>query len=458
MSLPSMIPSLHPADLTGHLDRTAARIVCGSQFLLQIVFLGFVLLVGPSCGQERPRLVLAVGGAPAELSFWAELVQDFSRQSGHQLELRRQPADSDQQRQGLIIALDGRQSDPDVFLMDVAWIGLFAAAGWLRPLSGMDTSPFFTKVVDEADRYRGRLLALPVYMDGGVLYYRRDLLERFGIAGPPQTQEELRRTAQRVQAAMRPEDRSFHGFVWEGAQYEGLVVNFMEFAGSRGGFRRQDGVWRLDSPANRHALRFMYDLIHVYEISPQSTYTEMREEEVRLAFQGGHALYDRNWPYAWALHQAPGSPVRGKVGVAPLPAPPDGKSVSALGGWHVGISRFSDEPEAARQLVVYLTSRTVQKRMMLELGWNPGRQDLYADPEILAAAPHLEELARVFRQAVPRPNVPYYPQLSAVAQRHLNSALAGDESPAQALARIDSRLAALAARYAPAGDGRQESR
>jgi multiple sugar transport system substrate-binding protein len=393
--------------------------------------------------------VFSVGGAPAELAVWEQFVADFEDRTGIEVEIARQPSDTTQRRQGLIVALDSGQRNPDVFLMDVAWVGLFAAAGWLEPLTGVDRTPFFPGIVETVDVHDGALLALPVYVDGGVLYYRRDLLEQYGVDGPPQTLAQLRRTALRVQAGERPQRPDFYGFVWQGAQYEGLVCVFLELAGAEGGFTRRDGRLLVDTEANLRALRAMCAMIWDDRISPPSTFTEMREEQVRTWFQQGNALYERNWPYAWSLHQASDSPVRGAVGVTAVPALRADDRVSTLGGWHAAISVHSDRKADARRFIEFITSYELQKRMVTALGWNPGRRDLYNDPEVLASAPHFAELARVFQHARPRPVEPYYPQLSQILQRRLNAALAGSIAPVDALAEAQREIDALVERYAP---------
>jgi multiple sugar transport system substrate-binding protein len=197
------------------------------------------------------------------------------------------------------------------------------------------------------------------------------------------------------------------------------------------------------------ALGFQRDLIARHRISPPSTYTEMKEEEVREAFQRGNALFERNWPYAWTLHQGEGSPVRGKVGLAPLPHFPGGASIATLGGWHVGISRHSDVKEESWKLLRYVVSYRTQKKLTLRLGWNPGRSDLYEDLEVLAALPHFGRLREVFESLLPRPSLPYYTQVSNVLQRRLNAALAGQMPPEEALGAADAQVRHIARRYQP---------
>ncbi len=420
-------------------------------------YLGAVVLAAAvlaGCAGKEEAVTLAVGGTPNELDFWEVIIGEFEKESGINVELQRQPTDTDQRRQSLVLALKSGHRNPDVFLMDVAWIAQIAASGWLEPLdehvrgAGMDLDAFFTRVVDLADRYDGKLVALPVYVDGGLLYYRKDLLSRHGIDRPPDTWQELIRYSLKVQEKVRADNPAFHGFVWQGAQYEGLICNFQEFAASNGGgIVGPDGRIALDTPANREALRLMYDLIHTHGVSPPNTFTEMKEEEVRLAFQRGDALFERNWPYAWSLHQADGSGVQDAVGIVPLPHFPSGRSASTLGGWHVGISAFSDVTGPSFQLVEFLTSFPVQKKLAMELGWNPGRKDVYTDSEVVAKFPHFDVLRAVFDNALPRPNLPYYTQVSKVLQQHLNAALAGQVTPEKALADAQRDAEKVVKRY-----------
>ncbi len=406
--------------------------------ILFALLMASLLLV--TCTRREGKLTFMVGGAPSEVEFWEKLTESFKEETGIPVDLIRQPTDTDQRRQGLVIPLKSKQKDPDLFLMDVVWIGQFAASKWLQPLDGYIRregfllEPFFGRVLESADRYNGKLIALPVYVDGGLLYYRRDLLQRFGYRAPPRSWPELVRCAVKIQTTLRRENPNFWGFGWQGAQYEGLVCNFLEFAASNGGgFTTQEGKLCLNLPENIEALEFIVDLIHRYKISPPNTYTEMKEEEVRSLFQSGNALFERNWPYAWSLHQSGGSAVKGKVGIAPLPGFAGKPGASALGGWHIGISRYSDAPAQAWEFVKFVTSYKVQKELVVGLGWNPGRVDIYDDQEVRGKIPHLQALKGVFQTTVSRPNLPYYPQISEVIQRWVNRALAGKIGAKEAL-------------------------
>lgn len=421
-----------------------------------ILIAGAVLLlaIAGCSGKQTSQLTIAIGGAPNEVDFWEKLITQFEQESGIAVTVRRQVTDTDLRRQELFLALKSKQADPDVFLMDVVWIPQFVQSGWLQSLdtymgkSDVNPDQFLMRVVRLADAYDGHVMALPVYVDGGLLYYRIDLLEKYGYDGPPETWEHLQDCAERIEQDERKSIPDFYGFVWQGAQYEGLVCNFLEFAGSNnGGILDSIGTVIVDSPANVEALTFMYDLIHLSEVSPPNTYTEMKEEEVRTYFQQGKALFERNWPYAWALHEDSTSPIAGKVGIAPLPHFDGGHSVSTLGGWHVGISQYSDVKPEAWRLVEYIVSHNTQKQLALNLGWNPGRIDVYDDPEVLEKMPQLAALREIFAHALPRPTVPYYSRISSILQRDLNGALAGNMTPGQALSDAQKEIESVVREY-----------
>lgn len=410
--------------------------------------LTFLLLSGVifSCGNGKEELTFWIGGSPDEINFWQEIIESYEQESGREVTMVRQPTYTDQRRQSLVVSLTAGQPNPDVFLMDVVWLKQFAQSDWLEVLdphidrTGFSIDPFYKRILDLTDRYNGKLYALPVFVDIGLFYYRTDLLEKHGFPGPPETWEQLVDYSLQVQNAEREKNPGFYGYVWQGAQYEGLVCTFLEFISSNGGSIRDDEGFDISSEANIRALQFMQDLIHKHRISPLNTYTEMKEEEVRRAFQRGNALFERNWLYAWNLHQSDGSPVQGKTGMTSLPAFSGNPYASALGGWHVGISAYSDVREEAWDLMRHILSYEIQKKLVLEVGWYPGRKDIYQDQEILEKLPHVEKLQEIFQHTVNRPNLAYYTQVSDVIQRFVNRCLAGRLEPDEALREIQTEI------------------
>src|SRR3546814_19505973 len=112
----------------------------------------------------------------------------------------------------------------------------------------------------------------------------------------------------------------------------------------------------------------------------------------------------RNWADAWAVASAGDGPLKGKVGVAALPAGEDGRPAATLGGQQLAVSRYSEHPEEAADLVRYLTSYDEQKRRALEGSFNPTRRSLYDDAALLAANPFYGLFLDILENAVARPS------------------------------------------------------
>ena len=184
----------------------------------------------------------------------------------------------------------------------------------------------------------------------------------------------------------------------------------------------------------------MRDLIAVYGVSPPLV-TTATEEPTRHIFGTGKAVFMRNWPYAWTVLQKPGSIVRGRIGAAMLPSFAGHSSAAALGGWQLGVNRFSRNPQAAEQLVKYLTSPEIGKELTLAIGYNPARRSLYHDADLVRAYPLMPDLYKVFMTARPRPVTPYYMMITQVLQPELSAAITGIKTPREALASAQKQVA-----------------
>jgi multiple sugar transport system substrate-binding protein len=387
---------------------------------------------GRSSGETAGNIVVfkhgKIAGDPA--LFKALLDRFEAAHPGVKVKDETLPASTDEQHQFYAINLEGRSSDFDVLSMDVIWVPEFARAGWIKDLSDLVTqeerSNFFPGPI-EAVTYDGRIFAVPWYIDAGVLYYRKDLLGKYGFA-PPKTWEDLVRIAQHITSR----EKDLYGYIWQGKQYEGLVCNVLEFFWGNGGDVLRQGKPVIDSRENNAAIAFMRDLISAFKVSPPLVTTTI-EEGTRHIFGNGRALFMRNWPYAWNLFNAENSPVRGKVGVAPLPAFPNHDSASTLGGWQLGVNSFSKRAEAAAKLVRFLTSPDAQKTMALTIGYKPTRQSVYQDGELRARQPFIASLYDILMKARPRPVSPYYMMMTQVMQPEFSAIISGIRTPGDGL-------------------------
>lgn len=359
------------------------------------------------------------------------LLDRFEREHpGIRVKAETLPSSTDEQHQFYVTNLEGQSSAFDLFSLDVIWVAEFARAGWLNGLNHLfppeERAQFFPGSIDAA-QFQGGIYAIPWYIDAGLLYYRKDLLGKYGFS-PPKTWLELVKIAQTIMA----KEQEMYGFLFQGKQYEGLVCNAFEYMRSRGGKVLEGGKAAIDSIENREALEFMRALIAEYRVSP-SLVTTAVEETTRNIFGNGKAIFMRNWPYAWHLFQKEGCSVKGKVEISSLPSFPGGESAPTLGGWQLGINRYSRNPKEAEKLLTFLTSTTSQKTLALALGYHPTRTTVYQDQELLRQQPFLARLAEEFMKARPRPVTPYYMMLTQVMQPEFSAVLTGIRSPSEAL-------------------------
>jgi multiple sugar transport system substrate-binding protein len=326
-------------------------------------------------------------------------------------------------------------------MLDCIWVPEFARAGWLLDLTSHlqpdELEPNFPSAVASAT-YGGRVWALPWNFNVGLLYYRADLLAKYGLR-PPETYEELVEQVRRIRAGER--DPALDGYVWQGKQYEGLVVNVLEAFWANGARLLADDGTVFPEPARAaDALRFLRGLI-VTGVSPAWT-TAADEELSRRAFGDGHAIFLRNWPYAMDLFEGRGSAVRGKVAFAPLPGRARGEpGAGSTGGAHLGVSRGSRYPELALALARHLTSEKAQRAIALGAALSPTRQALYRDPDVVRGHPAMPRLQTLALAGRPRPVTPYYLLLSATVQPEFSAALVGVKPPERAIADAGARLA-----------------
>ncbi len=413
--------------------------------LRHVVILGglFCIVLFQGCSQNLPveddtvTIVFKHGKIAGNATPLELLIKRFEAENpGIRVKDEPLPATTDEQHQFYVINLEGRSSDFDVLSMDVIWVQEFARAGWLRPLDGIfppeEREEFFEGPV-RAVTYRGSVYGIPWYIDAGILYYRKDLLEKYNLP-VPRTWTELISAVRKI----KEKEDGVYGFIWQGRQYEGLICNVMEYMwGNGGGFIDNGGFHAMRQP-NIEALAFMRGLI-VQGITPEFVTTSV-EETTRHIFGSGRAIFMRNWPYAWNIFNREDSPVKGRIGVTMLPAFEGREPFSTLGGWQLGINRYSRHPREAERFIRFLTSYESQKTLALTIGYKPTRKALYMDRDLRTQQPFMVELYHIFERAKPRPLTPYYMMISQILQIEFSSVIAGIKTPEDALSAIDTQV------------------
>ncbi|MCW5664726.1 MAG: ABC transporter substrate-binding protein [Piscinibacter sp.] len=401
-----------------------------------------VLAFGLAGAAPAAQLTIACGSNAADADHCGRFAQEWGRRNGHTVKMYTAPASATDNLALLRQQFAAKSSDIDVILIDVVWPGVIKDhLVDLKPYSqGAEKAHFPTIVANNT--VDGKLVGMPWYTDAGLLFYRRDLLAKYQLR-PPATWDELAATAKRVMEGERAAGaKDFQGFVFQAKAYEGLSCNALEWVASAGGGTVVDpsGAVTIDNPAAARALDNAAAWIGT--IAPGGV-LNYAEEDSRGVFQTGGALFMRNWPYAWALAQAADSPVRGKVGIAPLPAGPGGRPAATLGGAQLGVSKYSKNVAAAAALVMHMTSAEVQKHRAIGGSYNPTIVELYKDPEVVTANPFMAELLPVFTHAVARPAGATglkYPEVSRAFWDAAHDVLSKKSSGADAVRRLDGKL------------------
>ena len=431
------------SDATEKVLLTRARHALGAMAALAaMASLGLLQGCRPGAKTGEGTVLTFSGSAlGAEGTLVARQLKRFSRlHPDIRVELQRTPDDASQRHQLYVQWLNARGGNPDILQLDVVWTPEFAAAGWVLPLNRFapPVGEFFPATI-EANTWAGELFALPWFADVGLLYRRTDL-----VPNEPKTLGEMVNAA--TKAMSRPGGPRY-GIVWQGARYEGLITTFVEYLGAFGGaIIDKQGRVVVDQPEAVRALEFMRDELYASRIAPLDVLT-WHEEESRFAFQNGTAVFMRNWPYAFEqMNDSKQSRVAGKYAVSPMPRAGEGSghSTATLGGAQLAINAYSESPDAAYQLIAYLTAPEQMLERAQAVGQYPTCPSLYDDPRLKSALAIPVEHARgAIESATPRPVTPIYTEMSEILQIELHRALVGQAEPRDALKSAANRINAL---------------
>ncbi|MEK0157433.1 ABC transporter substrate-binding protein [Arthrobacter oryzae] len=342
---------------------------------------------------------------------------------------------ADQQHDDLVQNYQAKNPNYDVASVDVVWTAEFAAKGWLQPLKdkmAVDTTGMLEPTI-EAGSYKGTLYAAPVSSDGGILYYRKDL-----VPTPPKTWDEMMEMCSIAKA------NNIGCYAGQFKKYEGLTVNASEAINSFGGsVLDKDGKPSLNTPEAKTGLE---NLAKAYENGniPKEAIT-YQEEEGRQAFQDGKLLFHRNWPYVYNLATTEASSkVKDVLGMTALPGQ-SGPGASSLGGHSAAVSVYSKNKATALDFVKFLTAEEQQKFFATQGSLAPVLGNLYEDQELVAKLPYLPVLKTSIENAVPRPVTPFYPAVTKAIQENAYPAIKGEKSVETALSDMQKSIESASA-------------
>jgi len=392
------------------------------------------------------NLSIAVGDTGNELEGLRQQVKVFEDRTGHTVNIVSMPSSSSEQFSQYKLWLAAQNTDIDVYRVDVIWAPQLASQLLDLTEATADVIGEHFPAIVESQTVDGKLVAMPLFTDAPALYYRKDLLEKYG-AEVPKTWDEMAATAKMIMDKEREAGNpDMWGFVFQGKAYEGLTCDALEWVKSSGGGQivEADGTISINNPNAAAAIERAKGWVGT--ISPPGVLA-YGEEESRGVWQTGNAVFMRNWPYAYALGNTDESPIKGKFDVTTLPYAKDGDhSAATLGGWNLAVPKFVRDPDAAIELVKFLASPEQQKVRALFSGNLPTIQSLYEDPDIAEKLPIIPRWQAVFQNAVPRPSAPTklkYNEVSSDFWTAVHNTLSGKGSAADNLAALEIELVKL---------------
>ncbi len=418
------------------------------------------LLVAAACGSDEPG-----GGSPSAtgaavdltkkgpIEYWQgkdtsgnmpKLIAQFNEQHPDgKVTLHELPDNADQQRQQMIQNTQIKNPAMAVMSVDVVWTAEFAAKGYVieLPKDQFPTDSFLPATVATAT-YFNKLYAYPWGSDGGLLYYRKDLLDKYNLK-PPTTFDEMKAACDTIRGGEN--DSKLECFAGQYNKYEGLTVNFDEAVHGAGGvIVGDDGKPNVATPEATKGLQTLTDWFKNGDI-PKGAIT-WQEEQGRQAFQNGTLIFHRNWGYVYNLaNKTDGSSkVAGKFDVAPLPGI-TGPGVSSLGGHNLAIATNAENKGTAAEFLKFMATPEVQKSNTLAASATPTIASLYTDPDIVKKLPYMPIQLKSVEGAAPRPIAVEYGDVTLAIQDAAYSALpgGGTTAPDAALQQLQSKLQTL---------------
>src|SRR5215207_9927547 len=372
-----------------------------------------------------------------DIEFWTgkdtsgnlpKLIQKFndSHPNG-KVTLHELPDEADQQRQQMVQNTQIKNPKMAVLNVDVVWTAEFAANQYIEalPPDQFPTEGFLKPTVDSAT-YFNKLYAYPHRSNGGLLFYRKDLLEKYSLQVPT-TFDEMKAACDKITAGENNPKLSCYAGQFN--KYEGLTVNFDEAVHGAGGvIVGDDGKPNVATPEATKGLQTLADMFKNGDI-PKAAIT-WQEEQGRQAFQNGTLIFHRNWSgiYSQASKTDGSSKVAGKFGVTQLPGI-TAQGVSSLGGHNYAIAKNAENKGTAVDFLKFMSSPEIQKSNAMATSSAPTLQELYTDADLLKKYPVYPILLKSIETAKPRPKAVEYGDVALAIQDAAYGARQGQTAP-----------------------------
>ncbi len=330
----------------------------------------------------------------------------------------------------------------DVFSVDQIWVPRFAK--WAVRLENYIPSIQKKNILSyalESCIYNDTLVAVPLYIDVALMYYRKDLIKKLPDSNSYLAKIENSITWEdliELGKNFKKEQNPF--FIFQADDFEGLICSFVEMMASQGETIVRHDSLRLHTPEAKKALQMLIDLVNTFKISPVQV-VQFKENPSYEYYLKNNGVFLRGWPsflvdnkktqYSYLLEN---------IERAPTPHFKGKKPVSVFGGWNLMISKYSTNLQESILFINYLLSEEAQKILFEEGGYLPIVNSLYSNEMFAEKYKEIVFYKKLFARGVHRPFLETYTNIADILSYYLLLAIKNELSAGEALSHAEAKI------------------
>ncbi len=337
-------------------------------------------------------------------------------------------------------SLRNKNSKIDIFTVDCISVSRFAK--WAEPLEPYLTEKDRRGILPEAlkaEEQANQWVSIPLHVDIGVLFYRKDYVNRIDPSGELENKIKNSISWQELINLHKDVEPEKPFYLFQGYNYEGLICNLAEMTGSIERDVVSQLFENLNSKPIKQSSQFLHDLIYKYKISP-SAVTGYDEAAVYAHAIDENIPFFRGWPgfLREIDNVSGGKAVKKNIGLAPLPH--FNEKAAMFGGWNLMMSKSSEHKREASLFLKYILTDEAQRILFREAGYLPIKATLYSDEKLLADYPYLKDLRQMMTNWIYRPYIPNYTVKSDILSNSINSMLKQQVSIDEGVQRASDKI------------------
>ncbi len=332
----------------------------------------------------------------------------------------------------------------DIFSVDQIWVPKFAKWGIdFEPLLSQSQKDNLLGVTKETSYYQKAFVAVPLYIDVSLLYYRDDLLKNL---------PDYSKICKKLDASITWDDfiklhvkiknSGSKFYLFQADDYEGLVCNFFEMVLNQNPSYCKGDKIRIYTPQAEKALTLLCDLVNKYKLSPKEV-TYYRELQSYKYYLNNNGYFLRGWPGFTSTYNKfiiNNPEMANNLKKAPTPHFDGFNPCSVFGGWNLMISKNSTKTAEALKFINFMLSEESQKTLYELEGYLPVNKKIYEDSVYVQKHPELKFYNSLLLKGVNRPFLENYTNMSDILCLYLNQAIEKNITPKEALMLVDEKI------------------